>query len=276
MKKTSIRVFAALVCAWTGPALAGSVAGVCPDGSAFIVSRKASAPCARARFVDDPSDMPPLRPELLPRPYTWTLDQRARDPNNPYNLLEATRKMNARHEPTPAPSAEQTAPEPQVAAVPPTRVQAGSPEPLSLPLHEDEVRDLVRLVTLRQEVAPATFTVEDIHQQPQLLVRLAHSQSFQDRVLDVLGQSDKHVLLFSVRSVQAGEFYPNFFLVHEGVTFRPDPEDSHEVGFIVGDRGELEAGYLALGYLIIPQRFDPSQPLEIWWNDRSLVGVLRP
>ncbi len=66
MTKAPIGLLAALL--WSPSAvLAGSVAGMCPDGSAFIVGRKADAPCVRARFVEDPSQLPPLRPELLPR-----------------------------------------------------------------------------------------------------------------------------------------------------------------------------------------------------------------
>ena len=89
--------------AWT--ANADSVAGLCPDGSAFIVRRRADAPCDRAKFVDDPSDMPPLRPELLPRPYTWQLDHQARDPNNPYNLLDQAEQVRAAQDPPPGEAA---------------------------------------------------------------------------------------------------------------------------------------------------------------------------
>ena len=60
------------------------------------------------------------------------------------------------------------------------------------------------------------------------------------------------------------------------MTYRPDPESPQEIGFIVGDPGELEAGYLTLGYMVLPARFDPSGALEIWWNDRSVVAVLQP
>jgi hypothetical protein len=31
-----------------------------------------------------------------------------------------------------------------------------------------------------------------------------------------------------------------------------------------------------LGYLVIPQRFDPSTGLELWWNDRSIHTILNP
>jgi hypothetical protein len=259
------------------PSLAGSVAGVCPDGSAFIVTRKADAPCLRARFVDDPSHMPPLRPELLPRPYLWQIEHEARDPNNPYNLLEAAEKIRAQHG-SGAPEAPDSS-APLAATLQQAPVAAGPTEanqPLLLALHQDQIRDLVRMVALRQQVAPATFTVEDIHGEAELYVRLAHSSAFEERVRDALGGADRHVILFSARTAKAAEFYPNFFLVKDGATFRPDPENPHEVGLIVGDPGELDPGYLVFGYLVLPARFDPAGELEIWWNDRSIVSQLHP
>jgi hypothetical protein len=33
---------------------------------------------------------------------------------------------------------------------------------------------------------------------------------------------------------------------------------------------------MAVGYLRIPQRFDPAQPMDLWWNDRSIEAILEP
>lgn len=264
---------------WGGAsfAQAGSVAGVCPDGSAFIVTKRADAPCARAKFVSDPSELPPLRPELLPRPYTSQIQHEAQDPNNPYNLLDQAEKIRALQRDG-RPLSEATAPAP-VSAAPPGPVAAAQPDrarPVALALHQDELRDLVRLVALRQQVAPATFAVTDIQREEELFVRLAYSSAFEERVRDSIGARDFHVILFSARSVQPSEFHPNFFFVKDGATFRPDPQNPHEIGLLVGDPGELEAGYLVLGYLLVPERFDPRTGLEIWWNDRSIHSVLEP
>ena len=62
---------------------AATLSGVCPDGSFFVVQSRDAVPCSQPHFVDDPSELPPLRPHLLPRPYTWYVDQEARNPNNP-------------------------------------------------------------------------------------------------------------------------------------------------------------------------------------------------
>ena len=49
---------------------AGSITGVCPDGSVFVVRNPASIPCTQARRVE-PHRVPPMRPENLPRSYLW-------------------------------------------------------------------------------------------------------------------------------------------------------------------------------------------------------------
>ena len=64
-----------------------AITGVCPDGSIFIVQSSDAIPCSQAKRVE-PSDVPPIQPELLPRPYGWERFQREADPNNPYNLIE--------------------------------------------------------------------------------------------------------------------------------------------------------------------------------------------
>src|SRR5262245_53826959 len=68
--------------------MAAAISGVCPDGSIFIVQSSDAIPCRAAKRVD-PQDLPPLQPELLPRPYGWERFNRLADPNNPYNLVES-------------------------------------------------------------------------------------------------------------------------------------------------------------------------------------------
>lgn len=259
--RTALLTLALLALA--GPSRAEVIAGVCPDGSAFIVHSRDDAPCERAKFVA-PSDLPPLHPEMLPHPYGLEADQRVSDPHNPYNLIPGTE---------PAGTAEATA---TAAAVPEPVAVAPSPPPPALALDESEIRDLVRIVVLRQQVAPAAFTVEDALGREELQLRLAHSHAFESRVRDELGATDRRVILFSARGLRDTEFHPNFLVVSGAATFRPDPADPRDVGFIVGSPGPLAEGYLALGYIAVPTRFDPARELEVWWNDRSLMATLEP
>lgn len=273
MRSSLPLLLALLISAPFSVARANGLTGVCPDGSFFIVATRAAIPCTDARLVDDASKLPPIRPNYLPRPYTWELDQRKRDPNNPYNLLEAIEKIEAEEQEA---AGDSTAEEFHNGSLPDTSTAANEPEALRLGISQDDMRDLVRLVSLRQEQAPATFSVEDVRRNPEMVIRLAHSSSFESQVLDALGRADRHVVIFLARMEQEASFHPNFFFVHEGATYRPDPEDPHEVGWILGDVGPQTAGTLVMGYLILPTRFDPQAMLEIWWNDRSVETVLAP
>ena len=248
-------------------ASAESLAGVCPDGSAFIVQKEADIPCARAKLVA-PSDLPPLRPELLPRPYKWMVDQEARDPRNPYNLVDEAQRIRELRagsaDPTPSPT-------PAVAAAPPR-------QETRLSLGESELRDLVRLVALRQQIAPAELVIEDIHDRPQLYLQLAYSRAFEVRTLEATqGEaSATRIIVFTARAGEAVEFYPNFLVTQGPATFRPDALNPEEVRFLVGAPGPLSKGTMAVGYLRIPERFDPTQPMDLWWNDRSIEATLEP
>ena len=83
-------LLAALLAAAPWPAAA--ITGVCPDGSVFVVRRAADVPCREAKRVE-PSQVPPLRPENLPRAYLWEVLRQKIDENNPYNLVDRAEKV---------------------------------------------------------------------------------------------------------------------------------------------------------------------------------------
>jgi hypothetical protein len=254
-------------------ARAESLSGVCPDGSMFIVKDASDVPCRKAKLVD-PSEMPPLRPELLPNPYTWTIDQQSRDPRNPYNLIDAAEKIRALRAGESVP--QKTPLATGLAQVPAPETAAPSQE--AVRFSDSELRDIPRLIALRQRLAPAKLRIEDVHGREQLEIELAFSPSFEGQVLDALNESagKQRVLMFLARSVGANEFYPNFFVVQGAMTFRPDPDQSQEVGFLIGGGGPLAPGERVLGYLLIPAKFDLGQPMDLWWNDQSVSAVLAP
>jgi len=244
-----------------------TLSGVCPDGSFFIVQSRSAIPCKNARLAA-PDELPPVRPYLLPKPYTWYVDQESRNPNNPYNVLETAQKIrDARagidsSAPQPGPAAA-----PQAMRSPPPPVGAAvKPEPAPLPqsspvaLGDSDLRDLVRLVALRQEQAPAALEIANVHGQKSLRIEVAWSSSFEAFALQALSR-------------RAGESH---VLVQHGRTFRPDPEKPTEIGFLLGAPGNLPSGEMAVGYLVMPQTFDPAAPLEVYWNDRSVTATLAP
>ena len=256
-----------------GIAQAAGTAGVCPDGSAFIVQQIRDVPCARAKLVS-PSELPPLRPELLPRPYNWHVDHEARNPHNPYNLIDAAQQIRAHR-------AQSASPGPSQRASGPRTERLRVPEPSHRPrvaLSESDLRDLLRLIELRQYVAPAKLSVEDIQGREQLEINVAHSPAIEAEILAQLGESPpaRRVLVFTAQSVVGSEFHPNFLVVQDTLTFRPEPTRLEEVGFLLGEPGPLARGTPVLGYLVIPARFDPERSLDIWWNDHSFSALLAP
>jgi hypothetical protein len=262
-----------------------TLSGVCPDGSFFIVQSRSAVPCANPHFAD-PDDMPPLRPHLLPRPYTWYVDQEARNPNNPYNLVDAAEKIRAARQgpkpgaAAPAQAARAPAPRPaQNAVAPPltARPEAAAPAAL-LQLPDDELRDLVRLIGLRQTESPAQLAISDAKGDSKLRIQLAYSASFESFALATLGRDPaaNHVIVFAALAEHDTDFQPNFFAVQSGRTFRPDPTSPSELGFLLGAPGKLPAGEIAVGYLIVPVTFDPHATMELFWNDRSVETVLAP
>jgi hypothetical protein len=264
-----------------------TLSGVCPDGSVFIVQSRASIPCADPKLADA-SELPPVRPYLLPRPYTWYVDQEARNPNNPYNLIEAARKIRAARQtpadetaaaraPSAAPRAALAPPPAPQATRQPVRSFAEAPRS-AVALADDELRDLVRLIALRQSAAPAQLAISDVRGASKLAIQLAYSASFESYALAALGKSasESRVLVFDARAELDADFQPNFLIVQDGRTFRPDPQSANELGFVLGGPGSLPAGELAAGYLVVPASFDPSRSLELFWNDRSVAAVLAP
>ena len=226
--------------------------------------------------------MPPLRPHLLPRPYTWYVDQETRNPNNPYNLVEAAEKIRAaRLGPKPGT-------QPAFEAQPPSQPAPGTnavarPAPTAsapafLRLEDDELRDLVRLIGLRQSESPAQLEISDARGDSHLRIQLAYSAAFESYTLATFGRDPAAnlVIVFAALAESDTEFQPNFFVVQNGRTFRPDPTSPSELGFLLGEAGALPAGELIVGYLIVPSTFDPHAALELFWNDRSVETVLAP
>jgi hypothetical protein len=280
----------ALAVAGVSVAAAGSasVTGVCPDGSMFIVQRAESIPCSGAKAVE-PSDVPPMKPQYLPRPYGWEVFYRKNDPNNPYNLIEGQpveppapvhRDRDDRADPQH--SREQSVHEalvseqsnPQSASAPVTASESptiGS----TLNLMDAEVDDLAMIVELSQRRAPASFTDGS-----QGRVRLARSLAFEARIREHLtasGQaSNGPVVLFVADADSGGSFYGNLTFVQNGVAFHPSSDDPYQLGVIRGRLGPLENGSSVLGYVVLPDRLDPSHPIDVYWNDRQLTAIFQP
>jgi hypothetical protein len=260
-----------------------SITGVCPDGSIFVVQSPEQVPCSDAKQVE-PGDLPPIKPELLPRPYAWEVFNQQQNPNNPYNLIDAARQVRearaaeaaGRELPEPpAPS-----PESDVSAPPPSRpAPARDAGPIDLGLSDQEARDLALIVDLSQQRAPASLVQGD-GDASALTLRVAPSASFEARLRDAWAARGRSiqgpVLLFTVSAAAPASFHPNFTFVQGHQAFHPDAEDPSELGWIRGGVGALSPGSDLLGYVVLPEQVELAQPLDIYWDDRQITATLRP
>jgi hypothetical protein len=284
-----------------GVAFSESITGVCPDGSIFIVQSAASIPCRHSKQVA-PGDVPPIKPEFLPRPYAWELFNRQQDPNNPYNLIDTAAQIrdagaagagvptvgstpsgpgpalgSGTTPPGVAPSTLapiETAPPIQTAAVQPGQ---GAPDPdpdPDLGLSDYEVRDLLLIVEFAQRSAPAAFPPEEGNA---ITVLLAQSAAFEPRLRQARdGLPAGAVLLFAAVALDEADFHANLTFVQGHSAFQPETANPDHLGVIRGRLGSLEADEAVLGYVVLPEGIDTGKPLDIYWNDRMLTTVLQP
>ena len=277
-----------------GPSLAESISGVCPDGSIFIVQSAAAIPCGDARRVE-PENMPPIKPQYLPRPYAWQLFQNRQDPNNPYNLVGEAAALATESAPSSTPATSSAPPTPQgmpptpqgaaLAAAPPAHPSA-VPKPqrpaapsTDLGLSSDEIRALVTIVELSQDHAPATLA-EPEGAKPEMLLRLARSPAFEARLRDAWAAAghalDGAVLIWAAEARAPYAFHANLTFAQGHVAYHPDPSDRRQFGLLRGREGDLAAGEMTLGYVVLPRATDPAEPMDIYWNDRRITAILAP
>jgi hypothetical protein len=277
------------VCVSAASAGSASVTGVCPDGSMFIVQRAESIPCRNAKAVE-PIDVPPMKPEYLPRPYGWEVFHRKNDPNNPYNLIQQQppeppapvhRGPDGRNDPRL--SREQ--PVNQARVPDRSNLQSGSApvgrsegriDGSALDLGDAEVEDLAMIVELSQRGTPASFPDDG----SQGRVQFARSLAFEGRMREHLAgrghASGGPVVLFVADADSGGAFYGNLTFVQNGIAFHPSNQNPDELGVIRGRLGPIENGSSVLGYVVLPERLDPSHPIDVYWNDRELTATFQP
>lgn len=274
----------------TATPAASSIIGVCPDGSMFVAQNERDAPCAEYKEVGA-NEVPPIRPQYLPRPYQWEVFHARQDPNNPYNLVDGAKAVRESGAAPPedeplTPEAQlpdrqepSAAPPPQVAAAPPAPPLPPAPRRVELMLSAEEKRDLALIVELSQERAPATLSRET-GGQTTLVLRLAHSPAFQGRLQAAAAYVGRPlngpVVLFTAEAAAAASFHANLTFAQAHTAFHPERDDPGQFGLVDGRLGALAAGERVLGYVVLPPDVDPSSPLDVYWNDRRLVTTLRP
>jgi hypothetical protein len=279
------RACALALLALASAARAESISGVCPDGSIYIVQHERQIPCKRSKQVE-PGEMPPVRPDYLPKPHTWEVWAEQNDPNNPYNVVDQARQVRslsasgaagapgaapggAGMPATAAPRAAESAPAPVT--------RARDVGPLDLGLSEQDLADLFAIVELSQQRTPARFERETAAGDGVSRVAFARSRAFEERLLAAQdargGAAGDQVLLFAARSNRPQEFWPNFVFVQDSLTFQPDATNDRQLGVLQGHLGELSEGEVVLGYVVLPStmRLD-GRDLQIYWDDRHTTA----
>jgi hypothetical protein len=168
------------------------------------------------------------------------------------------------------------APLPSVAAAPPPPPSPARPVELA----ENEVRNLVAIIELLQDRAPATLVQRDADQRPGLQLRFARAAAVEAHLASVLTASGSApagpIVVYHVIAQADGAFWGNLTFVQGHVAFSPDPADPAQFGVIHGTLGDLRAGSELVGYAALPEHADPGQPLDVYWNDLLLTAVLAP
>jgi hypothetical protein len=254
---------------------AASYTGVCPDGSIYVVQEVRQIPCRDAKAVD-PHEVPPIRPEYLPTPYTWKVWNERHSANNPYNVIDAARQVRDLES---APPVEGGTPAPGsggASTLPPAQSNA-TRGPVPLGLADEELRDLFQIVELSQERTPARLARETAGGQGVFEVAFARSTAFEELLREAWagrgGLPTGGVLLFTARSVQAEEFYASFTFLQEHLSYQPDATDARQLGLLQGRLGPLAAGEVVLGYVSLPPNFDVGRELDLYWDDRHVAVV---
>jgi len=258
------------------PTAARAISGVCPDGSIYIVQNEQQIPCKASKQVE-PTEMPPLRPGYLPTPYTWQVWNERHDPNNPYNVIESAREVRG-YEPlaVQGDGSASAPPPPEGAAA----AEPASVAPLDLGLSDDELRNLFTIVELSQQRVPARLSRRTADGQGVFELAFARSAAFEQRLRAAWqsrgGLGSQQVLLFTANSKRPEAFWANLTFAQGHLSYQPDRENARQLGVLQGRLGPLEGGEVVLGYVVLPERWDLGQEVDVYWNDRHLAATFSP
>jgi len=271
-------------------ARAGVVA-VCADGSIMIAKKWADVNCAGAIEVA-PDDVPPIGSGIRPRSIAWanflgeqeamrreskrvrtranrvsgrspavpTVREESLDPTRAYRNGNANGNGNGR------------ALSGDLARRPSAAMRA------SFTLTADERRDLALLVDLSQRDTPAIlkFTQKGV---TTASLKIAHSRAFEAKLrAHQRTASARHlgtVLVFSLEPGNADAMDTSLSFVQGGPSFRPNARNSREFGWIDDVDAATGQATTRLGYIVLPESFEVSRPLAVFWGDAVVGATLR-
>lgn len=246
-------VAAGMLLAAALPTPARALVAACGDGSVVFAKRWEDVHCSRAEMVT-PRDVPQLG--YVPR-------DASKERRELRSELEAMRERDL---------------EAQLAAfsAPAVGARSGVPALPPVSLGGAENRDLARLVALAHERSAAAIE----RGTPPLLMRLAHSRAVEERLRTRLAArgtpAPGPILLFWLEPPVAGLRATLPAFAQRGVTFRPQPTDPGQLGWIPGSDDPPGRGEPRPGYVVLPAGFDPARPLVVFWGDAVAAARLGP
>jgi hypothetical protein len=277
------------VCITTPAVARAGVVAVCADGSIMIAKKWADVNCAGAIEVA-PDDVPPIGSGIRPRSIAWASFLREQEAMRRESERVRTRANRVSGRAPVDPTARED-------SLDQTRVyRSGSANGggralsgdaarrssaamrASFTLTADERRDLALLVDLSQRDTPAIlkFTQNGV---TTARLKIAHSRAFEAKLRahqrTASARRSGPVLVFSIEPANADAMDTPLSFVQGGPSFRPNARNSREFGWIDDFDAGAGQGTTRLGYIVLPESFEVSRPLAVFWGDAVVGATLR-
>lgn len=277
------------ICIAIPAAARAGVVAVCADGSIMIAKKWADVNCAGAIEVA-PDDVPPIGSGIRPRSIAWAnfLGEQEAMRRESERVRTRANRVSGRSPAVPTVREE---------SLDPTRAYRndnanGNKRALSgdlarhpsaamrasFTLTADERRDLALLVDLSQRDTPAIlkFTQNGV---TTASLKIAHSRAFEAKLrAHQRTASARHlgtVLVFSLEPGNADAMDTSLSFVQGGPSFRPNARNSREFGWIDDVDAATGQATTRLGYIVLPESFEVSRPLAVFWGDAVMGATLR-
>jgi len=277
------------MCITTLVAARAWVVAVCADGSIMIAKKWADVNCAGAIEVA-PDDVPPIGSGIRPRSVAWASFLREQEAMRRESERVRTRASRLSGRSPADPTAREELLDPARAyrngnangngrsLSGNTARRSSAAMRASFTLAADERRDLALLVDLSQRDTPAILenTQNGV---TTARLKIAHSRAFEAKLRAHQRAASARpfgpVLVFSLEPANADVMDTPLSFVQGGPSFRPNTRNSREFGWIDDVEVATGQGTRRLGYIVLPEFFEVSRPLAVFWGDAVVGATLR-
>jgi hypothetical protein len=248
------------------------VVAACGDGSVILAKKWDDVNCAGAIEVA-PDDVPPIGSGKKPRPIAWANFLREQEEMQRESQRTPPRVDRAKDRARDVPAVRGES----VDRYAPTRPRRTYSRP-SLRLTAEERRDLSLLVELSQRSTPAVLE----HTRTgagTAVMQIAHSRAFEAHLHSRQRATGDYrfgpILVFSLEPASTDLRAAPLSFVQGGPGFSPNVDDPRDFGWIVESNTRGKAQGKRLGYIVLPESFEVSKPLAVFWGDAVIATTLR-